>query len=207
MRPDFRAVEWGDLMKVWKAIALIAILIPALGVAQKAKKHNDVPAVFETAHSVYVESADGDYSKPGLDAANRRAIEDVQDAVKVWGRYTLAVHPEQADLIFVVRKSRGSSTDAQNGLPAAPRPNGVAGPPRIPGQPGDSDTLGASAPMGIEGDRLMVYTMTDGKRKGPIWTRELQGGLDGPSVLLVQQLKGAVERAYPPELTPAKPAS
>jgi len=206
MRPGLGAVEWGDLMKVWKAIALIAILIPAMGVAQK-KKHNEVPEAFGTAHSIYIEAADGDYSKPGLNAADRHAIEDVQDAMKAWGRYTLAVHAEQADLIFVVRKSRGGGVDAQSGLPAAPRSNGAAGPARVPGQPGDSDTLGASAPMGIEGDRLMVYTMTDGKRKGPVWTRELQGGLEGPSVLLVQQLKGAVERAYPPDLTPEKPAS
>jgi hypothetical protein len=126
--------------------------------------------------------------------------------LKSWGRYTLAVHPEQADLIFVVRKSRGSA-DAQSGLPAPQRPNGVAGSTRVPGQPGDSDTMGAAQQMSAEGDKLMVYTMTDGKRKGPIWTRELQGGLEGPSLLLVQQLKTAVERAYPPPLTPAKPAS
>jgi hypothetical protein len=193
-------------MKVWKAIALTVILIPAMGVAQK-KKHNEVPEVFGTAHSIYIEAADGDYSKPGLNAADRRAIEDVQDALKAWGRYTLAVHPEQADLVFVVRKSRGNGMDAQSGLSGPPRPNGVAAPARVPGQPGDSDTLGASAPMAVEGDRIMVYTMTDGKRKGPVWTRELQGGLEGPSVLLVQQLKGAVERAFPPDLTPAKPAS
>jgi len=143
-------------MKVWKAIALIAILIPAMGVAQK-KKHNEVPEAFGTAHSIYIEAADGDYSKPGLNAADRHAIEDVQDAMKAWGRYTLAVHAEQADLIFVVRKSRGGGVDAQSGLPAAPRSNGAAGPARVPGQPGDSDTLGASAPMGIEGDRLMVH--------------------------------------------------
>ncbi len=207
MWPGFRAVEWGDFMKALQAIALVAILIPALGVAQKSKKHNDVPAPFETAHSVYVEAADGDYSKPGLNGTDRRAIEDVQDALKAWGRYTLAVHPDQADLIFVVRKSRSGSPDAQSGLSGPPRPNGVAGPARNPGKPGDSDTLGASAQMGAEGDRLLVYTMTDGKRKGPVWTRELQQGLDGPSVLLMQQLKGAVERAYPPELAPAKPAS
>jgi hypothetical protein len=193
-------------MKNLKAIALVAILIPVLGVAQK-KKHNDVPEAFETAHAVYVEAADGDYSKPGLNDADRRAIEDVQDALKSWGRYTLAVHPEQADLIVVVRKSRGSSADGQSGLPGPPRPNGVAGPTRVPGQPGDSDTMGAAQQMSAEGDKLMVYAMTDGKRKGPIWTRELQGGLDGPSVLLVQQLKSAVEKAYPPPLTPAKPAS
>lgn len=187
-------------------MAVLAILVPALAVAQK-KKHNDVPEAFDAAHSVYVEAADGDYTKPGLNPADRQAIEDVQDAVRKWNRYTLAVHPEQADLIIVVRKSRSAATDGQSGLPAAPRPNGVAAPARAPGQPGDSDTLGASEQMGAEGDKILVYAMVDGKRKGPIWTREVQGGLDGPSVMLFQQLKTGVERAYPAPLTPAKPAS
>jgi hypothetical protein len=195
-------------MKLLMAIPLLAILMPALGPAQKPKKHNDVPAAFETAHSVYIEALDGDYTKPGLSQPDRRAIEDVQDAMRTWNRYTLAVHPEQADLIIVVRKSSGSGmADAQSGLPTAPRPNGVASPARMPEQPGDADSLGASTQMGVEGDRLMVYTMVDGKRKGPIWTRDFQGGLDAPSVMLVQQLKTAVEQAYPPPLTPAKPAS
>ncbi|MGO9336212.1 MAG: hypothetical protein ACLPY1_01765 [Terracidiphilus sp.] len=193
-------------MKVWKAIALVTILIPAVAVAQK-KKHNDVPEVFGTAHSAFVQAADGDYSNPALSGADRQAIADVQNALQRWGRYTLTVHAEQADLIFVVRKSRSGNTDAQNGLSGPQRPNGGSGSARVPGQPGDLDSMGAATQMGAEGDRLLVYTMIEGKRNGPIWTRELQGGLDGPSVLLVQQLKSAVERAYPPDLTPVKPAS
>jgi hypothetical protein len=184
-------------MKHYMAIVLLAILLPALGVAQK-KKHNDVPAVFETAHSVYVEAADGDYSKPGLSPADRKAIEDVQDAVQAWHRYTLAVHSEQADLVFVVRKARAGGADSQTGPSTTPRvPTGQT-PGRAPGQPGDTDSMGAAAQMGAEGDRLQVYTISaDGKRKGPVWMRELQGGLDAPSVMLLAQLKSAVERAYP----------
>ena len=184
-------------MKLYKAIVLLAILVPAFGLAQK-KKHNDVPAVFETAHSVYVEAADGDYSKPGLSPADRKAIEDVQDAVQAWHRYTLAVHPEQADLILVVRKARTGGADSQTGPSTTPRVPVGQTPVRAPGQLGDTDSMGPAAQMGAEGDSLLVYTMNaDGKRKGPIWTRELPGGLDAPSVMLLQQLKSAVERAYP----------
>jgi hypothetical protein len=184
-------------MKHYKATLLLAILLPAFGLAEK-KKHNDVPEAFATAHSVYVEAEDGDYSKPGVSAADRKAIEDVQDAVQAWRRYTLAVHPEQADLIIVVRKARNGGVDSQSGLPTTPRvPSGQTS-GRAPGQPGDADSMGPAAQLGAEGDRLLVYTMTaDGKRKGPIWTRELQSGLDAPSVMLLQQLKSAVERAYP----------
>jgi hypothetical protein len=184
-------------MKRLNTILLLAILIPAFALAEK-KKHDDVPAVFGTAHSVYIESADGDYSKPGVSALDRKAIEDVQDAVHAWNRYTLAVHAEQADLILVVHRALGGGVDSQSGLPATPRaPIGQTS-VRAPSQPGDADSMGPPAQMGVEGDRLLVYTMTaDGKRKGPIWTRELQGGLDAPLVMLLQQLKSAVERAYP----------
>ena len=183
-------------MKNLKAILLLAVLIPSLAFAEKKK--SDVPEVFSTAHAVYVESVDGDYSKPGVSAADRKAIEDAQDALQSWHRYTLAVHAEQADLILVVRKARGGGVDSSSGLPTTQRvPIGQA-PVRAPGQPGDTDSMGPAAQMGTEGDRLQIYTMTtDGKRKGPIWTRELAGGLDGPSVILIQQLKSAVERAYP----------
>ena len=184
-------------MKRSNTILLLAILIPACGFAEK-KKHDDVPAVFGTAHSVYVESVDGDYAKPGVSAADRKAIEDVQDAVQTWHRYSLAVHAEQADLILIVHKARGGGVDSPSGLPATQRTPIGQTPTRASGQPGDSDSMSPSGQMGVEGDQLQIYTIvSDGKRKGPIWTRELQGGLDGPSVMLIVQLKSAVERAYP----------
>lgn len=184
-------------MRNLKRIALLAVLIPAIAFAEKKKK-NDVPEVFSTAHSIYVESVDGDYSKPGIAAADRKAIEDVQDALQGWHRYTLAVHPEQADLIFVVHKARGGGVDTSSALPTPSRLPTAQTPARAPVQPGDVDAMAPAAPMGVEGDRLQIYTMTpEGKRKGPIWTRELQGGLDGPSVIMIDQLKSAVERAYP----------
>jgi hypothetical protein len=184
-------------MKNYVTILLLVTLIPVIAVAEKKKK-SDVPEAFSTAHSIYVESADGDYAKPGVSDADRKAIEGVQDALQVWHRYSLAVRAEQADLIVVVHKAHGGGVDSPSGLPATQRAPIGQTPARSPGQPGDADSMGAAAQMGAEGDRLQIYTMTpDGKRKGPIWTRELQGGLDGPMVMLVTQLESAVERAYP----------
>jgi hypothetical protein len=193
-------------MKRSVAIALSLVLVSVLGIAQKTKKHNDVPAAFETAHSVFVEAEDGDIGKAGVSSADRQAIADVQDALHVWNRYVLAVHPEQADLIFVVRKGRPANPADQSGLNTGPRTSSHApgqSPGGLPGQGGDSDSLGAPAAVGQEEDRLRVYAMVDGKQSGPIWTRELRNGLDGPSLVIVQQLKLAVERAYP---TPAAAA-
>ena len=195
-------------MKRSVTIALSLFLIPAFGFTQKGKKHNDVPAVFETAHSVYVEAEDGDIGKAGVSAADRQAIADVQDALHVWNRYALAVHPEQADLIFVVRKARPVNPNDQSSLNAAPRMNSHAtgqSPGGLPGQGGDSDSLGGPTAVVQEEDRLRVYTVVDGKLSVPVWTRELRSGLDGPSLVIVQQLKLAVERAFPTPAASAPP--
>lgn len=37
----------------------------------------------------------------------------------------------------------------------------------------------------------------NGKRTAPLWTRSLRGGLDSPRLVLFQQFRDAVERAYP----------
>jgi hypothetical protein len=68
-----------------------------------------------------------------------------------------------------------------------------------PRQAGNADSLGAEAEMGPSDDLLRVFMLnTDGKLSGPLWSQEMKDGLEGPSVLLVQRLKDAVERAYPP---------
>jgi hypothetical protein len=196
-------------MKRSVAIVLCIVLVPALGLTQKAKKHNDVPAVFETAHSVYVEAESGDIGKAGVSSADQRAIADVQDALHVWNRYALAVRPEQADLIFVVHKGRSMNPTDQSGVNTGPRTSSHApgqSPGGLPGQSGDSDSLGGPTAVVQEEDRLRVYTVVDGKLSGPIWTRELRNGLDGPSLVIVQQLKLAVERMYPTPAATGKPA-
>jgi hypothetical protein len=61
--------------------------------------------------------------------------------------------------------------------------------------------------MGAEGDRVRVYTVgANGKLIGPIWTREMQNGLDAPGVIIVQQLRLAVEKTYPSPAPASKPA-
>ena len=64
--------------------------------------------------------------------------------------------------------------------------------------------VGAEA--GPSDDMPRVFTTNpDGKLIGPVWNRELKDGLDGPTVLLLQQLRAAVEKAYPSQ-TPNQPA-
>src|SRR5579871_2622990 len=84
------------------------LLAPALVFAQNGqnKKKHTLPAVFNQARYVFVESMDGDIYTPGLLPEDRQAIADVQNALDEWGRYVLTVNRSDADLIFVVRKGR-----------------------------------------------------------------------------------------------------
>lgn len=200
-----------------KAIGLVLILIPAVGLAQKkSKKHNDVPAVFQNAQYIFVESMNGDAFKPGLYPEDRQAIYNVEDGVRDWHRYALATRRSEADVVLVVRKGRVAGAQARAGIGVGSRPPGSvslghpaglgdqdAGQPAGPG--GNADSVGGEAEVGPANDMLRVYLVSnDGKLTGPVWTRELQDGLDAPTVALLQQLKTAVERAYPSQPPVAK---
>jgi hypothetical protein len=202
-------------MSRYKAVALLLILIPALAVAQqKGKKHDDVPAVFQYAQFVYVEAVDGDALKPGLYPADRQAISDVEDSLRDWNRYSLATRRKDAEVVLVVRKGRLASTQAHAGVSVGTRAPGGGNPnssraPGQAGQSGDGDGVGfgagAEGEVGPESDMLRVYLVnSDGKLTGPVWTREIQDGLDAPPVTLMQQLRAAVERAYPSQPQAAK---
>jgi hypothetical protein len=198
-------------MSRYKAVALLLILIPSLTLAQqKTKKHNDVPAVFQYAHFVYVEAVDGDLMKPGLYPADRQAIVDVEDSLRDWNRYALATRREDAEVVLVVRKGRLASAQVHAGVsvgsrvPTGGNPTSSPAPGQV-GTGGDGVGAGAEGEVGPENDMLRAYLVSsDGKLTGPVWTRELQDGLDPPTVLLMQQLRAAVERAYPSQPPPAK---
>jgi hypothetical protein len=199
-------------MKTLKAFGVVLVLLPTLALAQqKSKKHSDVPAAFEHAQYIFVEAEGGDAFKPGLFPEDRQAIYDVQDGLQDWNRYTLAMHRSEADIVLVVRKGRSVGAQTRAGIGTRPpggvsigrgsNQNGQAGQAgQIGGQDNDTDprNVGAEAEVGPANDLLSVYLLSgDGKRTGPVWQREMQDGLDAPSVPLFKQLRTAVERAYP----------
>jgi hypothetical protein len=198
-------------MRRFHAVALLLLALVALDCVQvKAKKHSDVSAVFANAKYVYVEAQAGDIMRPGLYPEDRQAIVDVQGGLQDWNRYTLATGRKQADLVFIVRKGRETGAQAQVGVPSAPRQQGSQGPPtqsRQPGQMSNDDGMGVGAEVGPSDDILQVYsTNPDGKLIGPVWTREMKDGLAGPAVLLLQQLRAAVEKEYPSQPQGQPPA-
>lgn len=191
-------------MKLRISAALSALLLVTACVAHAKSKKPTVAAVFQTAHTVYVESVDGDISKPGVSRADREAVQQVKAALKEWNRYKLVDTPQDAALVIVVHK--GHAVGDADHLGLGPRPRPIEPPPPV-GESGmqprpGSNIQDASAAMGgddiAEQDMLRVYTVNQkGRLKGPIWSREMDGGLDGPSARLLRQLQAAVEITYP----------
>ncbi len=186
-----------------RSFAIFAISLLCLSVSHAKNKKLQVPEIFQTAHSVYVESIDGEITKPGLSPADRDAILQVQEAVREWNRYTLAPSRDKADLVIVVRKGHSVGDQDHLGLgphPSMPQPGAL--------QPGQERQLQASVGTGGDDiatqDLFRVYTLNEkGKLKGPVWAREMDGGLNGPTVRLVMELKAAVEITYPRDAAPA----
>ena len=186
-----------------RLIALIGLAC-VCSVAHAKNKKLEVPEVFATAHSVYVECTDGEINKPGLTAADHEAILQVEEALREWNRYTLAPSRDKADLIIVVHK--GHVVGDQDHTNLGPHPATSQPPPQQPGRdavlggrPMEPITpVGTGSEMIAIEDLLRVYTLNEkGKLKGPVWSREMDGGLDGPTVRLVMELKAAVEITYP----------
>jgi hypothetical protein len=195
-------------MKPHKAAILVLALFPALITAQhKGKKKPDVPAVFGTAHYVYVQAESGDVLRPDVYPADRQAIADVQVGIQDWKRYVVTLHRDQADLVFVVRKGRIAAGQTRGGVNAgSQRQPGVQSPGQFPQQGQGQDSMGVESEFGPEDDQLKVFVLNgDGKLTGPVWTRELKDGLEGPKILLLQLLKESVDRAFP--VSPPPPQS
>ena len=205
-------------MKVITSVALALLLVAPLAHA-KDKKKKDLPAIFNSARFVYVQAEDGDVMKPGLIPEDRDAISDVQNVLRDWNRYAVTLHPNQADLIFIVRKGRIASAQGHGGIGTGTGPDlGGAYPgsrsPAGPGNPnstgdrgGTYSDIGIGAEAGPAEDTLRIYTVTpEGKLGGLLWAREMRDGLDAPNVMLVRALRQEVDRAYPPQ-SASRPAA
>jgi hypothetical protein len=162
-------------------------------------KTKDPPAIFRNAQFVQVVAYNGDAFDPNVVPQDRRAIFDVEQQLKQWKRYGVVYERDRANLVFLVRKGRLASATvrADVDIGTRPRQGGVSQP-----APGDTSTgvgIGAAAEAGPVDDLLEVYIVAPtGKLDGPIWAHTLHNGLDSPTLPLFQQLKQAVDAAFPP---------
>ncbi|MBS1805412.1 MAG: hypothetical protein JST28_18780 [Acidobacteria bacterium] len=199
-------------MKLIAAVSLALAVTAPLALA-KDKKKKDVPAAFNNARYVYVQAEDGDIMNPRLFPEDREAIADVQDELRDWNRYVVALNQTDADLIMVVRKGRlvGAQAHGGVGVGNGPALGGSFPAGRNPSDPnnrggGVSTEMGGRAEAGPPDDTLRIYSVNpDGSRGALLWAHDMTDGLNAPQVLLVKQLKQEVERAYPPQ-TASQPA-
>ncbi|MFZ0336956.1 MAG: hypothetical protein WAL45_02925 [Terracidiphilus sp.] len=185
-----------------RIVLLLAFLMPALAPAQHKAKKPIVPAIFKNAQYVYVEAIDGQEFDPGLLPEDRQAIADVQAALQQWNRYSLTTRREDADIVIVVRKGRvvvakaGVIIGSSSGPQGNPSPNSSSGQPR--GQAGTGVGVVTGGEVGTPDDLFEICQVnTDGTLSTPLWMRTFPGGLDGPKVMLFEQFRKAVEKAYP----------
>ncbi len=186
-------------MKLHQSVAL-ALLLPAAALLHAKDKKPIVPALFGQAKYVYVEAIDGQEFDPNLNPDDRIAIADVRDALDNWKRYILTTSRSEADLVIVVRKWRAAGAN----VGIAPRRGPLPGGAGQPGQSGQPGSIGAGGEIGAEAgppDDLfeVCQVNSDGKMSSPLWQRSMPNGLNAPDVMLLEQFKKAVDKAYPPQ--------
>jgi hypothetical protein len=180
----------------------IGILCSSFAFGQATtKKQEEVPKVLLVSRFAYVEALDGDIFNLHLLAEDRKAIMDVENALRTWNRYMITTKRREADVIFIVRKGRLVDVHGGTGGGAGGDPRGTSQP-----KPHDEVTASLGAEVGPADDLLYVYIVKpDGSLQGPVWKHYLKDGLDTPDIRLFKQLKDAVETAS--RQTPSKSAT
>lgn len=186
-------------------VATILVLVLAvaggapLASADKKPKKPDVPPVMATARTIAVVSRDGDEHNLRVSDEERMAIVAVREFVRSWRRYTVLADERQADIVLVVRKGKSQQENlgaGQNTNPAGRSPMDI----------GDNSALGRAGPPRTSvdsesdwtGDTLSVCIHdAKGRLSSPVWSRTMDAGLEGPQPALADQLRRAVDKAYP----------
>ena len=165
-------------------LGLVVVTLIGVALAQgQSKKKDEVPKVLLASRYVYVEAVDGDVSEPRVLPENRRAITNLQSALRHWNRYVLTAKRQEAEIIFVVCKGSVASVKGGGGA-----------------QGGTTERTGANASLDAQlrilDDRLDVYILKpDESLMGPIWRHSLKDGLEPPEMPLFAQFKQAVDTA------------
>ena len=195
-----------------RSVVVSLLFLGCLVAAGKDKKKIILPADVLQAQTVLV-VIDPDAGEP-VDApmANRTARDDVERALRNWGRFRLAMDVSDADLVISVRKGSGRTVEPtiggipDNNRPVILQPSGPG--PRIGGQSGNPPTPGdPTSPQArtphpqVEGgqpeDAFLVFR---GKRdhpleSSPVWRYMANDGLRSPGVPAVNEFRKAIVEA------------
>lgn len=202
-------------MKTLKIICLTLVLFPILALAEKKPK---IPEAIDQAHAVYVQSVDGEETKPGLTKEDVQAIANLRSALRTWGRYTVTDDRSKADLIFVVHTARRRQGGPDDMLGRRPQGGGSgvgATPNDLPAPQGGQFGSGHESGMNVNDDsafdvdRLEVCQLKpNGKLTHALWSRSLENGLNPQRLPLFVEFRDEVEKAYPaPAANSPQPAN
>jgi hypothetical protein len=200
------------MMPIRMRVLLIFLVATSVAIAGPKKK-DQLPAYVLKAHTAVViidPSAGIPASSP---LANKKAQEDVEQALMKWGRLSLIQNPQSADLVIVIRKGPGKLVQQTiGGLPTNDRPvivqqtdssirvGGQHGPvPGLPQQPSPHDTSPApQTEVGSPDDMFSVYEggSQEAFDQRPIaWRFVSKNALHSPDVPAVVEFRKAVESA------------
>jgi hypothetical protein len=186
-----------------RRFAVSVLLLSCWFATAKDKKKALLPADVLRARSVLVlvdPNSGMDVQNPN---ANRTAQEDVEKALMNWGRFSLAMDAENADLIISVRKGSGKIVQPtiggvpNNNRPVILEPTDSGG--RIgvrPGNPagaGDPPEPQPQVQVGQSQDTFVVYRGSskdqpywDPLVAPPVWRYTAKDALDSPGVPAVE---------------------
>ncbi len=161
----------------WLCSLLVLVSPLALG------KDKPFPALIVNARYVLVTTYAGDdATSPRTMPDDRKAVGDVETALKRWGRYVVVYNRRDAEIILRVRK--GSVAEA------------LVGPHIHVGTDKPSPTVGPAATGDVNTtteDMLEIFDATLGTDSPPLWRAFRTGGLNPPDMSLVRKLRSEVE--------------
>jgi hypothetical protein len=161
---------------------VLCVLISAGVLAAQGQK--ELPRAVTNARFVFVETVYGSTEETISDSRvrleDRRAVANIEQALRSWGRYSLTTRRADADVVLVVR------TGLRAGANAGVRIN--SDPPRVT----TVATFGAE--VGTAEDSISVHLRSpEGSLGNVVWRATLDHGLDAPRLFLFEQFKNEVE--------------
>jgi hypothetical protein len=188
------------------------VLLLMLNASAKDKNKGILSAEVLRAQTVTV-LIDPEAGEPLTDpSANRRAQEDVENALSKWGRFRIVLEARTADLVITVRKGtprgatptiRGGAIDdrpviVQSGGSGDIRIGAQGGPPPSATEPGIGMPQDSGPRLGTEvgpsEDTMQVYRggVQYPLDSAPVWRYAAKNALRAPVVPAVEQFKKAI---------------
>jgi hypothetical protein len=182
-----------------RSLTISVLLMSCLVATAKDKKKGLLPPDVLRAHTVLVlvdPSAGTDLQNPN---ANRTAQEYVEKALMEWGRFSLALDAQTADLIITVRKGSGKIAQPtlggipNNNRPVVLEPTDSGGRVAVqPGSPPPSDPQ-PQVEVGQSQDMFVLYRCTTKDDPNwnpldapPVWRYTAKDALQSPGVPAVE---------------------